>query len=85
VASNAATAEVGMATPDGAGNATLTLDLSSTTGIAIDLKSSSPLTVNADGTAVIGGNPALLISSNKVVVIDGGPGNANANVVLLEK
>jgi len=24
------------------------------------------------------GNPALLISSNKVVVIDGGPGNANA-------
>jgi hypothetical protein len=85
VASNVANTEVGVATPDGAGNATLTLDLNSSTGLSIDINSSSTFTVNADGTAIIGGNPALLISPNKVLVIDGGSGNANANVVVLEK
>jgi hypothetical protein len=85
VASNVANTEVGVATPDGAGNATLTLDLSSSTGLSIDINSSSTFTVNADGTAIIGGNPALLISPNKVLIIDGGSGNANANVVVLEK
>ena len=85
VASNAANTEVGVATPDGAGNLTLTLDRNTTTGIAIDLNSSSTFTVNADGTAILGGNPALLISPNRVLVIDGGSGNANANVVVLEK
>ena len=85
VASNAANTEVGVANPDGSGNATLSVDMNSSTGLLIDRSTSSTFTVNAGGTATIGGNPALLISANKVLVIDGGSGNADANIVVFEK
>ncbi len=85
VGSNAANAQVGVANPDGSGNANVLVDVNSNTGISIDNSDSSTYTVNADGTATIAGNKALVISPNKVVVLDGGSGNANANVVVLEK
>jgi hypothetical protein len=85
VGSNAANAEVGIATPDGSGNASVMVDVNSSTGIAIDILDSSTYTVNADGMATIAGNSAVLVSPNKVVVLDGGSANSNANVIVLEK
>jgi hypothetical protein len=85
VASNAANAEVGIVTPDGSGRAAISLDLTSVTGLAIDLLNSGTYSVNADGTATVAGNTAVVISPDKVVVLDGGSGNANANVVVMEK
>jgi hypothetical protein len=85
VANNAGNAEVGIATPDGSGNAAIALDLNSTTGLSIDLLNSGSYSVNADGTATVSGNTAVVISPDKVVVLDGGSANANANVVVMEK
>ena len=88
VGGNAAKSEVGIATPDGSGNATVTVDINSTTAnaaLSIDNNTSSTYTVNTDGQAFIGGSTAFMISPNKVVVLDGGTSNANANVVVLEK
>ena len=87
VANNAATTKVGVTTPDGAGQATLSVDVNSATAplLSIDTNTTGTFTVNADGTATIATNKALVISPTKVVVLDGGTANANPNVVVLEK
>ena len=87
VANNAATTKVGVTTPDGAGQATLSVDVNSATAplLSIDTTTTGTFTVNADGTAILAGSKAVVISPNKVVVLDGGAGNANPNVVVLEK
>jgi hypothetical protein len=85
VGSPAGNTEVGVATPDGLGSASVSLDVSSLTGLSIDTNATDAYTVNTNGMAAIAGNTALVVSSSKVVVLDSGAGNANPNIVVLEK
>jgi hypothetical protein len=87
VGSNAANSEVGIVTPDGSGNATVSLDLNTATlpSLVIDTNSTGAYTVNADGTATVAGETALMVSPSKVVVLDGASGSVTPNVIVLEK
>ena len=78
---------MGIATPDGSGNAAISLDLNTASApfLTIDTNSTGTYTVNADGTATIAGETALMISPNKAVVLDGASGSVTPNVIVLEK
>jgi len=65
------TLETGVATLDGAGNVTGTLDQSSSAGLAQNQNVSIPYAVAADGTGSFGsGTTAILISGSKLVFIN---------------
>ena len=88
VATNAATTTVGVTTADGVGQSTISADMNSATGalhLSIDTNTTGTYMVNPDGTATIAGNTALVVSPSKVLAFDSSAGNANPNVVVLEK
>lgn len=85
VGSQAADSVVGEVTTDGAGNASLQVDASSSTGLSIDQSQSSAFTVGSNGIGTLDGDAFVVVSADEAVAIQGGTGNTNPNIIVIEK